>query len=115
MILGKKVKDSINKIKAKVSQTVINAEGIAYLYIDLEEGFEEEQVTSLVLALSKTEEKCARGLLEKQLFDEETALRALNVQITKVREAILAKGKMFRYWEQIQVSIITDASEMVNR
>ena len=52
VILGKKVKGSINKIKAEVSQTVINAEGIAYLYIDLEEGFEEEQVTSLVLALS---------------------------------------------------------------
>ena len=115
VVLGKKVKESIRKIKAEVSQTIMNAEGIAYLYIDIEEGMEEEQVTSLVLPIKVKNEKYARGLLEKQLFKEEEVLKTLNGQITKVRESILAKGKMFRYWEQIQVSVITEASEIINR
>ena len=114
VVLGDKVKESIKSIKTEFSQNVMNAEGIMYLYIGLEQGIEDGQTSSLVLPLGKGEEKSSRGTLSSQLFEEENALKILNEQITKVREAILEKGKMFHYWEQIQVSVITDASEEMN-
>lgn len=114
VLVGDRVKESIKVIKSEFNQNVMNAEGIMYLYVGLEGSMEEEQVSSLILPLNKGEEKTARGTLSQRLFEDESALKVLNEQITKVREAILEKGKMFRYWEQIQVSVITDASEEMN-
>lgn len=113
VIIGNQVKESIKVIQSELSQRVINAEGAVYLYIGLER-YQKEGISSLILPLEVGDEKTCRGYLSRRLLGEEEALKVLNEEINEVRETILEKGKMFQYWEQIQISVITDASEMVN-
>lgn len=65
------------------------------------------------LILPKEIEHKKRGELGR-LIEEDTFLQNLNESVLRIKQLILEKNKVFTYWEQIHVSVITAASDPTN-
>lgn len=126
VILGDRVKDGLDIIEEAMSRNVMNAEGAVYFIIgrkDDEDKNSEDafirktslnhKINKVELALPKAKEGLERGELGG-LIEDEVFLQNLNDSIFNIKKLILEKNKVFTYWEQIHVSVITAASDSIN-
>ncbi len=118
ILLGEQVKEGLTSIKESMAHNLLNAEGAVYFLIRdnvIEEKDLEEQKASnvVVLTLPESDSKLSRGKLA-HLIEEDNFLESLNQAVLKLRELILRQNKVFSYWEQVNISIITSASDLSN-
>lgn len=111
VLLGDKVEDGRVEIKKAVERSMSNSEGIIYLSIGSSKGGPCSKDESFHIQLDMKNED--RGALSKKVEDD-TFLKVLNEEVTKLAGCILEKNKVFSYWEQIHVSVITAASDKAN-
>lgn len=109
VLLGDKVSEGIAHIKRAVERSMSNSEGIIYLSI----GSKKEVCGSEIFHIGLDVKEEDRGAVSR-VIEEERFLKVLNEEVTKVSQCILEKNKVFSYWEQIHVSVITAASDKAN-
>ncbi len=118
VVLGEYAKSGIDTIQKTLSRNVMNAEGVVYLHIALEEAkhtsSNDTNEVSLSLPLSCLDKERKRGELPKSLLSNDKALKLLNNKLQEVRAKILEKSKFFHHWEQVHVFFITAGSEAIN-
>ena len=110
VLLGDKVREGVTEIKKAVERSMSNSEGIIYLSVgSTKEGPCGNERFHIQLDMKDED----RGAVSK-VIEENTFLEALNEEVTKLSQCILEKNKVFSYWEQIHVSVITAASDKVS-
>ena len=123
VILGDKVKEGLTIIEEAMSLAVMNGEGAIYFSIgskdDKEKNSEDthirkstldHKINKVRLVLPNEIEDLDRGELGR-LIEDETFLQNLNESVLSIKQLILEKNKVFTYWEQVHVSVITAASD----
>lgn len=121
ILLGDKVQDGLETIRKSVERRMSNSEGIVYLSVTSNEQ-DEENTERVHICLNrdwennqgdKTSNKKSRGNWN-QLFDSDAFLAMFNQKLAKLNQLILEKNKIFSYWEQIHVAVITEGDDEVN-
>ena len=109
VLLGDKVSEGATEIKRAVERSMSNSEGIIYLSIGNNKKSSGNEVFHIDLKVEEED----RGAVSKHI-EENSFLQVLNEEVSKVSQCILEKNKVFSYWEQIHVSVITAASDKAN-
>lgn len=126
VLLGNKVRDGLTIIEEAMSRNVMNGEGAVYFTIgskDNEANNSEEdcirkstldhKINRVELTLPRDKENLERGELGR-LIEDEMFLQNLNESVLSIKKLILEKNKVFTYWEQVHVSVLTAASDPIN-
>jgi len=117
VLLGEQVQEDIKTLKKAVAESMNNSEGVVYLGISTRRS-EEINPEEIWIPIDETalNEKGTlkdRGELS-QLLEQEAFLKVLNQKITALSQRISEKNKVFSYWEQMHISVITKASDPLN-
>ena len=135
VLLGNQVKDGLSEIQKAVAHNMSNSEGIIYLVVEDNNSYEEasdqnqamessknsqqerwneENAGEVITLQIKTKTKVKeRGSLSKWLEDDQF-LAQLNQKVGIAASKILEKNKVFSYWEQMHVTLVTGASDPCN-
>jgi len=114
VVLGNEVKESICVIKQTMHRKLMNAEGAAYFYIGINDSLEEEHVVSLSLPFENRDEKTYRSTLSERFLNAQEILIQLNEKVTRIKNMILEKSKLFDSWEQIYISVVCAAGDPIS-
>lgn len=113
VLFGQRVEEGLEKLKEAMQGSVLNAEGIIYLVIGSKPPKACEQVVYLPLEASKVDKMTRRSDLGR-LIENEAFLRLLGEKITYVKKQIMAKSRMFSFWQQMHICTVTMASDEEN-
>ena len=131
VLLGDKVQDGLGTIRESVERRMSNSEGVVYLSVTTKEQHDDgpEKVHICLAGNWKSnssnldnEIKCDEVNKKykesrrdwNQLFNSDAFLSMFNQKLNKLNQLILEKNKIFSYWEQIHVAVITEAGDGVN-
>lgn len=116
VFLGDKLQDGISKVQLSIAERISNSEGIVYLAVGSASN-NKQSSDVLYIELGK-EVKTETGKDERQklshLLEENDVLKQLNEKIIELTQCVLGKSKVFSYWEQIHVTMVTAASDPLN-
>lgn len=129
VLLGDGVREGTYKLQEAVRRNMSNGEGMVYFTVASQEEEEDRskevggmqgeninkekasQIIEFILPKKfQTEDK---GTLNKLLMEDEF-LKELNEKVDFLAQCILEKNKVFSYWEQMHVTVITTASDEMN-
>lgn len=128
ILLGDQVKAGLSEIQKAVEHNMSNSEGIVYLVVESgirTEGVQNSNDTQdnapyenshsevIYLKLGQNVTSNERGQLSN-LLENHQFLMVLNQKVALAAKAIQAKNKVFSYWEQMYVSVVTGASDVIN-
>ncbi|MEN6314208.1 MAG: hypothetical protein ABFD25_08190 [Clostridiaceae bacterium] len=114
IFIGDRVSEALSYIHREIGNKWSNSDGILFFHIYSKNKIDMENVFSLKIDCEGLEPQKLRKALNERFGGNDRLLSELSLTIREIKNRILEFGKMYSFWERINLAVVTRADDPLN-
>ena len=114
IFIGDRVAEALKVIHREIRNKWSNSDGILFFHIYSGNPVDLENVFQLKIDCDGLEPKTLRKAINEKFCSDDALLSELSQKTREIKNRILEFGKMYSFWERINLAVITRADDPIN-